>query len=385
MTLVGHEASIAVFFAILILLSLSNLVAVRRLDSARGHRAPCAKPPRVSVLVPARNEEHNVLACVMSLLAQDYPDFEVLVLDDRSTDGTAQALRSLAERTSISVLEGAPLPPGWLGKNWACWQLSAAASGSLLLFVDADTRHDPRTLSDAVRALDAERADFLSVLSRQETRTWAERVVVPLVSWSQHTFFPVALLRRIRRPTFATAIGQFMLFRRQAYDAIGGYERVRASAVDDWDLVRALVSNGFRWTLVDGTLRVTTRMYRSFRETVDGFSKNLYARFGYNLPVFAFVWTWLLWITWQPPILLILHAVGVPWIPVAALPYAAAATALGAATWLVTDLRFRVFPGHVLLYPLTILAAFLIAARSVAWRAFRLGTWKDRPLHSKKA
>ncbi|MDD5263742.1 MAG: glycosyltransferase [Candidatus Bipolaricaulis sp.] len=385
MTLAGHEASLVVFLAILAALSAANLFGIHPLGSARHRKtAAHAQTPRVSVLVPARNEERGVAACLTSLLAQDYRDFEVLVLDDRSSDGTAAILHDLAATTPLRVLDGSPLPSGWLGKNWACHQLATAASGRLLLFVDADTRHHPRTLSDAVAALEAEHVDFLSVLSRQETRTWAERLVVPIVSWSQHTFFPVPILRRIRRPAFATAIGQFMLVRRDAYETLGGYERVRNSAVDDWDLVRAVVADGLRWTLCDGAARVTTRMYRSFGETVDGFSKNLYARFGYNLPFFTFVWAWLLWITWQPPVLLLLVALGVNWIPVAVVPYAAAAVGLNTLTWLASDLRFRVSPTHVLIYPLTVFAAFAIAVRSVLWHALGIGTWKDRPLHQKR-
>ena len=381
MLLVGHEASLVVFLTILVLFSASNLLGLRRLGSRR-HRAARgafdALP--ISVLVPARNEERNLAACLESLLSQDYPAFEVIVLDDGSADRTAEIARDIAAEGRVQVLTGAPLPSGWVGKNWACHQLAAAASGRLLLFVDADTRHHPRTLSDAVAALQGEGVDFLSVLSRQEARTWAERLVVPLVPWSQHTFFPIALLRRLRRPALATAVGQFMLFRREAYDAVGGYERVRGSAVDDWDLARAVVAEGLRWTLCDGATRITTRMYRSFGETVNGFSKNLYARFGYSLPGFAFVWTWLLWLTWQPPILLVLYALGVSWVPAAAVPYAAAATGLMAATWAVSDLRFRAAPGHTLVYPLTVLAVFAIAVRSVVWRALGRGVWKDRPL-----
>jgi len=380
-SLAGHEASLVVFLAVLVLFSASNLLGLHRLGSRR-HRAARAAldAPRLSVLVPARNEERNLAACLESLLSQDYPAFEVIVLDDGSADRTAEIAREIAVEGRVRVLAGAPPPSGWIGKNWACHQLAAAASGRLLLFVDADTRHHPRTLSDAVAALQSEDVDFLSVLSRQEARTWAERLVVPLVPWSQHTFFPIALLRRLRRPALATAVGQFMLFRREAYDALGGYERVRGSAVDDWDLVRAVVAEGFRWTLCDGASRITTRMYRSFSETADGFSKNLYARFGYSLPGFAFVWTWLLWLAWQPPTLLVLNALGVGRVPAAAVPYAAAATGLMATTWVVSDLRFRAAAGHILLYPLTVLAAFAIAVRSVVWRVLGEGTWKGRPL-----
>jgi chlorobactene glucosyltransferase len=322
-----------------------------------------------------------VEACVRSLLSQDYTHFEVLVLDDGSTDRTAAILRDLGSDGRLRVLSGAPLPPGWLGKNWACHQLASAASGELLLFTDADTRHHPRALLDAVTALGDARADFLSVLPAQEMRTRGERLLVPLLSWSQQTFYPIAAFRRVPVSALTTAIGQFMLFRRAAYEAIGGHSRVRGSAVDDCDLARQVSRAGLRWTLLDGTCRVTCRMYGSLREAVDGFSKNLFARFGYNLPVFAFVWSWLVWVTWQPPILLMLRAARPDLVSREVAAYAAAATGMSFLLWAIADLRFRVRLDHVLAAPLTVLAAAVVAARSVVWHVLRRGAWKGRSLY----
>jgi chlorobactene glucosyltransferase len=377
MSLVSHEASLVAFLGLLVLISGSNLLGLHQLGRAgrKGARTP-PDTPRVSVLVPARNEERNIAACVRSLLAQDYPN---------SGDDTARVLAACSADLRLRVLSGLPLPPGWLGKNWACHQLGRAATGGLLLFTDADTRHDPQALRDAVAALYSERVDFLSVLPRQRMETWGERLVVPLLPWSQHTFFPIALFRRGRCSVLTTAIGQFMLFHRRAYVAVGGYERVRASVVDDLDLVNVVSKAGFRWTLLDGADRVSTRMYGSFCEAFNGFSKNLYARFRYNLPLFAFVWMWLVWVTWQPPILLILRATGAETIPSAAVPYAAVATGLGFLLWFISDLRFRVPLGHVIVCPLTVLVALVIAVRSVVWHALGRGTWKDRPLRPSRA
>lgn len=382
MSLVGHELGIVVFFSVLLLVSLGNLRGLHRLRNAPRHRPPTPPTlPRVSVLVPARNEEESIGACVRSLLVQDYPDYEVIVLDDASEDRTTDAVGAFAADSRLRLLRGASLPPGWLGKPWACHQLANAASADLLLFTDADTVHDPRALRDAVTALDVERVDFLSVLPEQKTRTWGERLVVPLLPWSQQTFHPIALLRRLGWPALTTAVGQYMLFRRSAYAAVGGFERVKASVIDDCDLVGAVARADLSWTLLDGTGRVASRMYGSFRDAVNGFSKNLYARFHHNLPVFAFIWTLLLWVTWQPPLLLILRAVAPSAVPGPAVPYAAVATSLSFLTWLVSDLRFRIPLIHVALSPVTVLVAFGVAMRSVTWSALRRGTWKRRPLH----
>jgi len=229
-SLTEHQNSPIIFLSVLLLIALSNLLVLRRL-----HRyGRPAQFPRLSVLVPARNEEANIGPCVRSLLAQDYPDFELLVLDDESGDQTAQVLASLATSDNrLRVLSGQPLPAGWLGKQWACHQLAQAASGELLLFTDADTRYHPQALSNAVAALLAERTDMLSAVLREEVVSWGERLVVPILVWSIFSFLPLGLAYRLRLPAFTAANGQFLLFRRRAYEQIGGHAAVRQHTTED--------------------------------------------------------------------------------------------------------------------------------------------------------
>ncbi len=190
-----HQLGIVVFLGILLAIALGNLLALRRLGT---YPFP-PQLPRVSVLLPARNEEAVIGDCVRSLLAQDYPDFEVLVLDDGSTDGTGDVLAALARTDDrLRVLSGQPLPEGWLGKHWACQQLAEAATGELLLFTDADTVHHPQALRLGVAAMEAERADLMSGFLRQRLLTWGERLTVPAIFWCFFSFLPLALAHRVR-------------------------------------------------------------------------------------------------------------------------------------------------------------------------------------------
>ena len=382
---VSHQYSIVAFLGALLAISLSNLVTLHRLGG-RGFRRrrnrPVLQPeklPRVSVLVPARNEERNIARCVRSLLAQDYVDFEVIVLDD-SEDRTPNILQSLAGDERLRVMAGNPLPAGWLGKNWSCHQLSQAATGELLLFTDADTHHHPSMLHDAVTACLAGRFDFLSAIPRQELHTWAERLVLPILPWSLHTFFPVGLARRLRLRALATAAGQLMLFRKEAYALIGGHQGIRGSVLDDVSLAQQVLKAGLPWSLMDGKARLSVRMYRSSKEVWDGLSKNLFAVFGCNLPWFCFVWAWLFWVTWQPPLVLVLRATRALSIPAESVIPAALATSLCLLLWLINNLRFRIPWIQAALHPVTMLLVLSIAVRSVIWHTRRRGTWKGRPL-----
>lgn len=384
-SLVSHEYGLVVFLILVLAIALSNLRAIPVLGRKRNARPEFEKSPmRVSILVPARNEERNIGPCVQSLLAQDYPNFELIVLDD-SDDGTPQVVEGLPSHRDLRVFTSKPLPIDWMGKNWACHQLAEEADGDLLLFTDADTRHAPAMLSQAVQVLQARGLDLLSVLPRQDVRTWAERLIVPILSWSLHTFFPFAVAKLTGWRFLAIAVGQVMLFRREAYDRIGGHSAVRGSVVDDRALVRQIVRHGFSWALADGADQVRVRMYTRFREVYDGLSKNLFAIFGYNLPVFAFVWAWLLWISWEPPLILLLRAAGGGVVSDALMPPAAIATGLLLVLWLINNVRFRLPIWQAIVHPITLMLVCAIAVRSVAWRYLRTGTWKGRPLQVPRA
>jgi chlorobactene glucosyltransferase len=236
--------------------------------------------PFLSIIVPARNEERQIGTCVQSLLAQRYPNFEVIVVDDRSTDGTAEILDRLACSDSrLRIVRGVPLPHGWIGKPWALAQGMRHARGSWLLFTDADTQHDRLACASTVHYALSRNLSFLSLLTTQRFETPAERMVLPAILWM--IAFGIGSLDAINDPKRADAAifnGQYLLCKRDAFEAIGGHERVRASIAEDYDLARIIKRDGrFRSMLVDANDLVYTRMYRSFREIWDGFSKNLYA------------------------------------------------------------------------------------------------------------
>jgi len=371
--LVSHQWSLVVFMAVLAAIALTNLVAMRRL----GKHPVLPEYPAVSILVPARDEERNIEACVESLLCQNYPEFEVIVLDDDSRDATGTLLEGIQTRSGerLRILPGKPLPTGWLGKHWACHQLAEAARGELLLFTDADTVHHPSALRDAVQALEARRAAALSVLPCQAVGSWGEILVIPVLSWVIHTFVPFVLPWRT-----PTAVGQFMLFRRETYTAVGGHDAVRAEVLDDLALARNVHRAGLRWAFLDGSGRVTTRMYRGWRETARGLAKNLFPVFRYNIPLFLFVWTWLLWLAWQPLFVLALRTTGNA-VPEGIVAPAAATIGLSLFTWAVSAVRFRTPFVQVPLYPVTILLVTGIALRSLAWHLRKKGSWRGRGIH----
>mgnify|MGYP005849052077 CR=1 FL=1 len=371
-----------IFLAVLMLIALSNLWALRQL----GDYPLPSRWPRVSILVPARDEETNIGPCVRSLLAQAYPDFEVLVLDDHSNDGTARALADLTtEGGQLKVLKGSPLPAGWLGKHWACYQLAQVADGELLLFTDADTRHHPYMLCNAVAALLAEDADLLTALPQQEIVSWAEQLLVPIIPWSIFVVLPLGLAHCLRLPVLSVAIGQFMLFRRRAYEQVGGHAAVKGNIVDDIALGRKIKAHGLCWRLVDGSRYIRCRMYHNFQEVYNGLSKNLFAVFNSNVPLFILIWLWLGLVFLEPLLVLTWGVIGgrLPAWPLAQLASISVTGSL--LLWAITYWRFG-FPLYLApLYPVTILLAILVAMRSKALTLTGQATWKGRTLFRRES
>lgn len=264
------------YSSVILAFVLVNLAVIPKLSRPRRRGQERSLPlPRVSIIVPARNEEREIAAGAASLLAQDYPDFEVVVVDDRSTDGTAGILAALARQSGrLRVVSGREPSPGWLGKPHALHQGAAAASGEVFLFVDADVRYDPRTLREAMDLLEAEQLDFLAILPRLEAKGFWEHVLMPFVLGA---FFagPGFLANTPWPRRVAAGGGAGNLIRRSAYDAIGGHAALRDSIVDDVHLAFRAKSAGLRNRVVRGEDRAVVRMYRGFREVWDGFAKNI--------------------------------------------------------------------------------------------------------------
>ena len=270
----------AVFITLLILVNV--LFAIRSIDIAvRG--TPRIDPrrrrddlPALSIIVPARNEEYQIERCVRSLLSQDYPDFEVIVVDDHSTDDTAKIVERIAAGDSrLTLVRGGELPRGWVGKPWAISQGLAHARGSWLLFTDADTFHESNAASAAVScALDRD-VNVLSLLTDQEMVSVSERVFLPSILWT--IAFGTGPLADVNNPARENAIfnGQYLLFERHAYESLGGHEAVRGEIAEDLELARLVKADGrFRSALVTCGSLVRTRMYRNFSELWNGFVKN---------------------------------------------------------------------------------------------------------------
>lgn len=371
-SLVNH---LIFFQAALLVVILSNVLILAR---ARRY-APPLQYPSVSILVPARNEEQNIRRCLQSLLAQDYPDFEVLALDDDSGDGTRRILEPLAvSNPRLKVLFGSPPPEGLVGKNWACAQLARAARGDLLFFTDADTMHRPQTLKAVVTSFLGEQADLLTGFPRQELHTWTERLLVPFFSWALLCFDPLWLAYRLRLPALSSAVGQMLVFRREAYWAVGGHADAGSSIVDDLVLAQRITKADLRWRMANVTDLISCRMYQGRMEALDGFAKNFFAAFGFRLLVYLFVFAWLALMFLEPLIILGLKLTGHA--PQAHLFELFACIGLSMLVWLLPYLALRIPLGLGLLYPLTILANEAVAIRSLRLSLTGQLTWKGRHL-----
>ncbi len=340
--------------------------------------------PFVSVLIPARNEVNTIGTCLSSLAAQAYPQFEIIVLDDRSEDGTWEELQKWQSRfPQLRVLRGESLPAGWVGKCFACHQLAESARGELLLFTDADTRHSPTTIANAVAALERSNAALLSLIPHLELRSLWEKVVMPMLHFVTFTTLPFPLVHHTRKPQLAMANGQFMLFRRSAYDAIGGHKAVKDALVEDVWLARLVKKHGFRLRVMDGAEVVTTRMYRSLREIWDGFSKNLFPGFRYSLAAITLVMLFNVVTSIGPFVLAVGGMFDWPAIDSAPVDSWMALmliqVGLLIATRSMLSLRFSLGFLPILLHPVATAIVVGIAANSVRWALFAGGLrWKGR-------
>lgn len=262
-----------------------TLTAHTAWNTTRLRRPPEDPSPvtgRVSVLVPARDEQDTLPALLDCLAEQtQVPDLEVLVCDDGSTDRTAEVVREAARRDPrVRLLTGAPRPPGWLGKPYACHQLAEQATGEVLVFVDADVVLAPHAVAATVQLLRDSGLDLVSPYPRQLALTPAERLVQPLLQWSWLTTLPLDLAERSPRASLAAANGQLLAVDAAAYRRAGGHAAVAHEVLEDIALLRAVKRTGGRGVPCDGSEVASCRMYGSFAEVRDGYTKSLWSAFG---------------------------------------------------------------------------------------------------------
>ena len=358
-----------------------RLTQPQKHDTNQAVTAQEEQPP-ISVLIPARNEAAIIGQTVTALLAQHYPRFEVIVLDDHSTDGTAQQVTSAAGGDPrFRLISSAALPDGWSGKNWSCHQLAQVARYDRLLFTDADVQWRPGALT-ALAAMQATTgADLLTVWPTQLTQSWGERLVVPLMSFAVLAYLPVTFAHHSPYPQAAAANGQCMFFRRQAYQTCGGHTVVRNRVLEDVLLAQRVKAAGLPLRMADGAGLVACRMYRSWQEVLYGYAKNILAGHGssvlfllgstlFHLLLFVGPWLWLIagalgWVRvawpWWPLLLILLGYL-----------------ARGMAAY---STRQRLY--DTLWMPLSVLLMTRIALQALWWQARDGGPqWKGRRLRS---
>ena len=254
---------------------------------------------KISVCIPARNEEQVIGNLLESVVNQDYENLEVLVLDDRSTDKTAEIVQSFTENYPelVRLISGEEKPKKWLGKPWACQQLANRASGDYLLFLDADTTLRPGMLKRITTAFSRDSLQMVTVWPQQQLDSFWERTVIPLIYYALVTLLPAIYVYRKPRwmpafvynqfsSSFAAACGQCLAFTKEAYVEIGGHQTVKNDIVEDVELAKAVKSRGLTMRMYQGVSSISCRMYRSQKELFEGLRKNFLAGFGYSIPRF---------------------------------------------------------------------------------------------------
>ena len=318
----------------------------------------------VSILVPMRNEEKNAANCVTTLISQaGLLDFEILVVDDNSTDQTKRELLKFSE---IKLLNGKPLPDGWLGKLWALDQLVLASSGKYLVFIDADVRLTSHAVASAIKQM--RDWDFLSAYPKQITSGFIQRLFQPLLQWSWLASVPLIISQKFSVQSMVVANGQFLIIKRGAYLKSGGFGLVRSEVLDDLMIAKQLVKSGFKGGVAEASNVATCQMYDSSKQLIKGYQKSLWKAFGSPLGSIAAIA--LLFTTGVLPLI---------------------ATVLGSEIGLISfslillsriisAIRTNTLPNTALLHPLAIL--FLIGLIAYSWvgKLSKSLTWRDRPV-----
>jgi len=371
--------SIITIALLVILLNLLNNFRLLKPISKRGKSH--TKPPLVSVLVPARNESENIEKCINSLVNQDYPNFELIVLDDNSEDDTLIKLQKLKERyPQVNVYLGENLPEGWTGKNFACHTLSQYAKGEWYLFTDSDTVHRKDSISSSVYSAIREKAKLLSIMPEIVIKTLPERLFIPIIHFALLSFFPLRIINTFRYPKAVIALGPFMLINAKFYRMIGGHENIKNKIVDDMRLAYEVKKHGGKTVFLDGKDRVTVRFYKDFKSFWNGFSKNSFGAFE-NYPLILLPFLLSIICLYIIPYLLFFYCLA--HFQLALFPFSQILLITLHRFFL--SVRFKINPWLIFLHPLSLLLWILIVLNSVRLTLLNINVpWKERSYSPRK-
>jgi chlorobactene glucosyltransferase len=359
----------AVYFFIL---SLANHYEIWRFSLA----SEIFDGPMVSIMIPARNEEQNIERCLDSLRNQIYKNYEILVLNDNSTDNTLEIMNRIAAADSrVKIFDGKPLPQDWYGKPFALHQLTQQARGEIFIFTDADTIHTPTSIAWAVTNMLGLKADLISGYVGQKFDSFGEIVTVPLMFFLTGFAIPLFLNRFIKTHWFSAAIGQFIAVKRAVFEAIGGCDSFKKRTSEDIYMSRYIKRKGYSTRFLNITEHVKCRMYKGYRSAVEGIGKNIFDFLGKNSVLLFFLMIAIFFFLFLPfPLLFFCLVYSSPWTL-----HILAVVILHTLTWLFMFLGQRLNWWYGFLWPLFFLNLLYMAA----WSWFRTvsGTgflWKDR-------
>jgi chlorobactene glucosyltransferase len=344
----------------------------------------------VSIIVPARNEARNIEPCMRSILGTTWANFELIVVNDHSTDGTGEiARRAALGDARVRVIDAPDLPQGWFGKQWACHQGQLVAGGRKLLFTDADTRHGPEIVGRALQSMKERHADMLSAMPTQVYGTFWERLLMPMViAIIVARYGDVEEMNKSTNPLNKIANGQFILISREWYDRIGGHAGVRGNVAEDLRMAQEVCRAGGSMQLVDGRGFISTRMYEGLRELMRGWGKNIYAAGRDTLPFGPLGQAIVRAITPLPPLghvipFVLGAAASVGLLPLSVLWWALTCYLAWVAFWAAVYIEHDVPLWYSLLHPVANVIMFVLVA-GAAWRGTKV-EWKGRQYISRHA
>jgi chlorobactene glucosyltransferase len=361
-----------IFILILVTVLISTIVVVYNYFTApilKGNQHTITQSDLVSVLIPARNEENNIRSCLENIIRQDYKNMEILVLDDQSTDRTNEIIKWYSQNhRNVFCVDGEPLPQNWTGKNWACYQLSRKAKGNFFLFVDADVVLANNAASSALNVMSTKDIKMLSVFPTQKIKSFGEWLIVPLMNWLLLSFLPLSKVYESSNSSFIAANGQFMMWDRTTYFAIGGHHELSNTVVEDMELARRTKQNNKIITLLGGKM-VFCRMYKNISDAFKGFSKNFYP--GFNLSPGIFIGLVLLLFTAfaASSLLAMLNS-----------EYLIIVSLIVLCRILISLLSCQNIFLNVILHPLQMIFMLIIGFNSVLSTKLRYIVWKERKL-----